>query len=43
MKLDESDKKDSVVNLFIQKPFIIDQVLSLVQEGMALRERFKEV
>jgi len=35
--------KDSYVDLIIQKPFEMDQVLNTVQEGMILRERFKAV
>ncbi len=39
----ESEMKDSYVDLIIQKPFEVDQVLNTVQEGMILRERFKAV
>jgi len=39
--LKESEMKDNGVDLIIKKPFAVNQVLSLVQEGMALRDRFK--
>jgi hypothetical protein len=32
--------KASGVDLIIKKPFAVNQVLQLVQEGMELRERF---
>jgi hypothetical protein len=35
--------KDSYVDLIVHKPFEVDQVLNLVQEGMILRERFKTI
>ena len=41
VKLEESEMKDKYIDLVIQKPFEIHQVLRLVQEGMELRDRFK--
>ena len=43
IRQEESELKDSYVDLIIQKPFEMDQVLNTVQEGMILRERFKAV
>jgi DNA-binding response OmpR family regulator len=42
IRQEESEMKDSYVDLIIQKPFEVEQVLDLVQEGMTLKERFKE-
>jgi DNA-binding response OmpR family regulator len=42
IRQEESEIKDSYVDLIIQKPFEVEQVLDLVQEGMTLKERFKE-
>jgi FixJ family two-component response regulator len=39
--LKESEMTSSCIDLIIKKPFAVDQVLRLVQEGMELRERFK--
>ena len=41
MKLKQPEMKASYVDLIVQKPFEVDQVLNLVQEGMILRDRFK--
>jgi len=41
--LDSSEMNDSGINLVIQKPFKMEQVLSLVQEGMLLRDQLKAV
>jgi len=41
--LEEPQRRESGVDLIIKKPFHVDQVLRLVQEGMALNDRFKEV
>ena len=41
IRQEESEMKDSYVDLIIQKPFEVDQVLNIVQEGMILRDRFK--
>jgi len=40
IKLEKSEMKDKYVDLVIQKPFEIHQVLRLVQEGIELRDRF---
>ncbi len=40
-ELKQSEMKDSYVDIFINKPFEVKQILNLVQEGMKLRERFK--
>ena len=37
----ESELKDSFVDLIIKKPFAVNRVLRLVQEGMELRDRYK--
>ena len=41
VELDGAKMNDNGVDLFIQKPFKMGQVLNLVQEGMILRERFE--
>ena len=41
IELKEQEVKDKWVDLVIQKPFEMDQVLNIVQEGMILRDRFK--
>jgi len=41
--LDGSKMNDSGVNLVVQKPFKMDQLLNLVQEGMLLRDQLKAV
>jgi hypothetical protein len=33
--------KDNGVDLIIHKPFEVEKVLNVVQEGMLLRDRFK--
>ena len=43
IRQEESEMKDSYVDLIVHKPFEMDQVLNVVQEGMILRERFKAV
>ncbi|MBW2184798.1 MAG: hypothetical protein JRF49_13190 [Deltaproteobacteria bacterium] len=43
IRQEESETKDSYVDLIVQKPFEVDQVLNVVQEGMILRDRFKAV
>ena len=43
VKLDESEMNDSGINLVIHKPFKMEQVLNLVQEGMLLRDQLKTV
>ncbi len=42
VKLDESEMRRSSVDLVIQKPFQVNQVIRLVEEGMILRDRFKD-
>ena len=42
IELEEREIKDKWVDLVIQKPFEVDQVLNIVQEGIILRDRFKE-
>jgi FixJ family two-component response regulator len=37
----EAELKDKAINFVIQKPFQVKQVLSLVKEGVALRDQFK--
>jgi PAS domain S-box-containing protein len=41
VELKESEMKKSGVDLIVYKPFEVNQVLRLVQEGMILRDRFK--
>jgi PAS domain S-box-containing protein len=41
VELSESKMKKSGVDLLVYKPFEVNQVLKLVQEGMILRDRFK--
>ena len=41
VELKESEMKENYVDLIIKKPFAVNQVLRLVQEGMELRDRFK--
>jgi len=41
VELKESEMKDNCLDLIIQKPFAVNQVLRLVQKGMELRDRFK--
>jgi PAS domain S-box-containing protein len=43
VKLDGSEMNDSGINLVIHKPFKMEQVLNLVQEGMILRDQLKAV
>ena len=43
IELKEPEIKDKWVDLIIQKPFEMNQVLNTVQEGMILRDRFKSV
>ncbi len=42
MQLDESELKSKWIDFMIKKPFEVEQILNLVQEGMVLRDRFKE-
>ncbi len=41
IELQESEMKTNAIDLIIKKPFAVNQVLRLVQEGMELRERFR--
>ena len=41
IELKESEMKESGVDFVIHKPFEVNQVLSLVQKGMILRDQFK--
>jgi PAS domain S-box-containing protein len=41
VELKESEMRERGVNLIAYKPFKIDQILRLVQEGMELREQFE--
>jgi len=41
VELKESELRGRGVDLIIHKPFEVNQVLKLVQEGMVLRDRFK--
>jgi PAS domain S-box-containing protein len=43
VKLNDSELKKSGVDLVINKPFRVEQVVRLVQDGMALRNRPKKV
>ncbi len=40
VKMEKSEMEDCGISLVIQKPFKMEQVLNLVQEGIVLRERF---
>ncbi len=40
IRQEESEMKDSYVDLIVHKPFEMDQVLNVVQEGMLLRDMF---
>ena len=41
IELEESESKKNGVDLIIHKPFQMNQVLRLVQEGMMLKDKFK--
>jgi CheY-like chemotaxis protein len=43
VSLEESELNDKRINLVIQKPFKIEEILHLVQKGMILRDQFKAV
>ena len=43
VELKQSEMKESSVDLIVHKPFEVEQVLNLVQEGMILRDRFKAI
>jgi CheY-like chemotaxis protein len=41
VEMEESEMRERGVNLIAHKPFEVNQILSLVQEGMELREQFE--
>lgn len=41
VSLEESEQHDKKINLVLQKPFKMDQILNLVQEGMILKDQCK--
>ena len=41
--MNESEIEKSGVDLVVQKPFKIEQILKLVQEGIVLRNRLRAV
>jgi len=41
--LKESEMKEKGIDFIIKKPYKLDQLVNLIQEGMVLRERFKAV
>ena len=41
--LDGSEMKNRGIKLVIQKPFKMEKILNLVQEGMVLRDQLKAV
>jgi len=41
IEISESEMENKWVDLIVHKPFEVNQVLRLVQEGMVLRDRFK--
>jgi len=41
VELNESEMRKSGVDLLVYRPFEVNQVLKLVQEGMVIRDRFK--
>ena len=43
VSLDESELNDERINLVIQKPFKMEQILNLVREGMILKDQFEAV
>jgi signal transduction histidine kinase/ActR/RegA family two-component response regulator len=43
VKLDGSEMNDSGINLVIQKPFKMEQILNLVQDGMLLKDQLKAI
>lgn len=43
VSLDESELNDKRINLVIQKPFKMEQILNLVREGMILKDQFEAV
>lgn len=43
VSLEESEKNDKGINLVIQKPFRMEQILNLVREGMILKDQLEAV
>ncbi len=43
VSLEESEKHDKGISLVIQKPFKMEQILNLVQEGMILKDQLQAV
>ena len=41
VELNKSEMKDNWIDFVVQKPFEMNQILELVQEGMVLRYQFK--
>ena len=41
LNINKSEMKDDWIDFVVQKPFEINQILKLVQEGMVLRDQFK--
>ena len=41
VEISESEMKDKWVDLIIQKPFEVTQVIELVHDGLILRDQFK--
>jgi FixJ family two-component response regulator len=41
LSINMSEMKNDRVDFVVQKPFEINQILKLVQEGMVLRDQFK--
>jgi DNA-binding response OmpR family regulator len=41
VELEEAEMRENGVDLIVQKPFEVDRVLRLVQEGIILRDKFK--
>ena len=41
--LKESEMQERGIDFMIKKPYKLDQLVNIVQEGMRLRERFKAV
>jgi len=41
VQVEDSEYRKSGVDLFINKPFQVEQVLNLVQDGMEVRDRIR--
>ena len=42
IELEEAEMRENGVDLIVQKPFEVDRVLRLVQEGIIIRDKFKK-